>query len=319
MTKHTARGENSRRAPLCFSRRELFGAFLAVAAARANARTTDDAVFSIARIAGLRAANRYRQFAGLPPFRLDAGLCAAAQAHADYLALHRRGGHYQLSGDAGFTGFTPWRRAEAAGYALPFGRGGALTGSIDEDVGGGRSVDEAVRRLFDAPYHRALFFPPGTPDLGVGVATERTSGYRRVVLNVGAVYARESVVVYPADGQQNVPLSWDDRESPDPRAPHGRKGPVGYVAGLFVFPRGDTGLTLVSATLATDAGRPVSCLVNHPGNDPHLPNGVFLLPDVRRLEPLTGYVASIKVESGMGRRIAWRWRFTTGGLPSRRP
>jgi hypothetical protein len=230
------------------------------------------------------------------------------------------GGHFEIPGSPGFTGITPSDRARAGGYER---RPGQLFESISEAVGGGRSVTEAVTELFDAPYHREAFLAPGAPDLGVGVTT-LGKGYKRVVLDVGGRQDGQSVLVYPVDGQRNVPVSWHNAEHPDPLRMHTRERTIGYPITLFhgVGMAGRDEIQLVRATLATEQGRPVACFVNSGDNDVHLQNGVILLPR-RPLQPNTTYVALVEATARSGlfrsrRDLSRQWRFTTGSAPAPR-
>lgn len=266
------------------------------------------------RGAALHVANHYRRLLGLPPLRLEERLCAAATAHSRYLVANRANGHFQVPDAPGFTGVAPSDRARAAGYER---RPGQLFESIAEGVGGGRSVTEAVKGLFDAPYHRRLFTAPGQPDLGVGV-TAINPRTKRVVLDVGGRTDAQHVVLYPVDGQKNVPPSWQNNERPDPLRMHTKNRLVGYPITLFygVGMPGRDDIRVTQATLATEDGRPVPCFVNTPDNDAHLSSGVFLIPQ-RRLRPDTTYVATVDARTRPGflrpeRSLSRRWRFTTG-------
>ena len=239
--------------------------------------------------------NAYRRRAGLEPLILDARLCASASGHAGYLRDRPDAGHLQREGDAGFVGARPGDRNAAFGYY-----GDSFEG-VDH---GTRTLTGAVRGLFEAPYHRRAFLQPGTTDFGVG-----RSG-RATALEFGRS-AVEATVVYPADGQRNVPLSWDGIETPSPLWLHaGARAPVGFVITLFQYGPEDSAVRVSEATLHTDGGEPVPFYLNTSDVDPAVEDGVFLIPK-KPLMPHTTYRVSLTATSG-GRDISRTWRFTTG-------
>lgn len=249
-------------------------------------------------------ANRLRERLALPPFRLDARLCAAAAAHSRYLARNRRTGHIEWPGTPGFVGVLPAYRRAVFGYA----------GNGYEDVSyGNRSVAAAVTALFDAPYHRIPFLQPGVVDLGAGRVGRHTT------LEFGASEA-EGVVVYPVEGQRNVPVAWDGKETPNPLRLHSRagsghrpvRGPVGYVITFVRFSADRSPIRVADATLTTAAGKPVPCYRNTPENDRQLRYAALLIPK-RPLQPHTTYRASVTAYGAHGEVLSRTWSFTTGG------
>lgn len=273
--------------------------------------------------AGLAAANEVRRTLGLSPFHPDATLSAAAQAHSQYLARNGRTGHYQTEGLPGFVGATPGERVAAFGYA----------GDSSENVGvGGLSVDRAVSALFDAPYHRLPFLQPGAPLLGIGFASgeapRRGTGFLTMEFGAPDTTAA-TVVVYPANGQRNVPLAWDGQETPNPLrfyASASRNRDVGYVISFTYFPaRGQVDaaddrqkIVIKEATLATEADdRPVAVYVNTPASDEELDTTALLIPR-SPLQPGTAYRATVTATTHDGKDISRTWRFITAGVARQR-
>ena len=240
--------------------------------------------------------NAYRRHAGLAPLTLEARLCASASGHAGYVRERPDAGHLQRDGDPGFTGAQPGDRNAAFGYY-----GDSFEG-VDY---GARTMTEAVRGLFEAPYHRRPFLQPGTTDLGVG-----RSG-RATALEFGRTTV-EATVVYPADGQRNVPLAWDGIETPSPLWLHaGARAPVGFVITLFQYGPDDATVRVSEATLQADGGESVPFYLNTSDRDPSVHGGVFLIPKAP-LKPHTTYRVSVTATTGGGRDISRTWRFTTG-------
>ncbi len=252
-------------------------------------------------------ANRFRRTLGLPDFSLDGRLCASALAHALYLDNTHGFGHAQQASLPGFVGAGPGERNAAFGFS----------GGCYEDVSSGvPTVAASVSGLFDAPYHRIPFLQPGTPAFGAGFAGDNCA------LEFGMTTVgedTEAVVVSPAHGQTNVPLSWDGVETPSPLRVHENAndaGPVGYAIAFasFALAGGDAGgparLRVSRATLTLEeTGAAVPFFLNTPANDDHLSNAAFLIP-TRPLRPGTTYRVSVRAEAN-GRDVSRTWTFTT--------
>ena len=272
----------------------------------------------------LAAANEIRRSLGLPPFRPDAALSAAAQAHSGYVTRNRRGGHFQQENLPGFVGATPGDRIAAFGYA---------GGEIAENVGvGSLSVSSAVTGLFDAPYHRLPFLHPGAALLGVGYAAGEGRSYPPcLTMEFGMPDTHaEATIVYPREGQTNVPTSWDGNENPNPLRFYSsaRRGArVGYVISFSYFAGRDPdrsrrsndedrkAIIVRAATLMRDADdTPVPVYVNTPSSDEELDNTALLIPRTP-LAPGTTYRVTVEaVSAAGGRDISRTWRFTTSGV-----
>ena len=116
--------------------------------------------------AGLAETNSYRRTLGLEDAYQEDRLNAASLAHVKYLAQNRRTGHYEKQGEPGFIGVTPSDRLEAFGY----------TGTSWECVSyNSGSLQDSVRDLFDAPYHRIPFMQPGQVPMGTGMVGKHFS------------------------------------------------------------------------------------------------------------------------------------------------
>ncbi|MCC6443060.1 MAG: hypothetical protein IT210_06325 [Armatimonadetes bacterium] len=246
-------------------------------------------------------ANAFRQKIGLPPFRLDARLCAAASAHSRYLQMNGEFGHEESPGKAGYVGADLMMRLTAFGYG-----GGAY-----EDINLGRpTLGSAVRSLFDAPYHRIPFLQPGSPDFGIG-----TSG-RITTLDFGRTALSETAVS-PGDGQRGVPSAWNSIETPDPLRLHEVKRPVGYVIVFVYYTPDNERIRVTSAFLTDSRGREIPFFLNAPTNDNHLTNAVFLIPR-QPLKPANTYTVSVDAYAASGKNISREWNFTTAAPVKRK-
>ena len=121
----------------------------------------------IAAVNALRTAN------GLPPYKINGALMAAAQAHTEYQAEIGSWTH------TGRGGSTPRSRAISAGY------GGGATVYVSENVAMGRSMtaQDAVAIWQGDSIHLKTMLSPDYQDAGAGVASDGDSVY--ITLNVG--------------------------------------------------------------------------------------------------------------------------------------
>ena len=244
----------------------------------------------------LAVANAYRSTLGLPPLRLDPRLCAAARAHSDYLEKNGLLAHDQRPDRPGYLAGRPAERRAVFGYA----------GGCYENIGqGSPTVEQAVRDLFDAPYHRLAFLQPGSPDFGAGTVGDRTT------LEVGTTND-SGVVVYPGDGQRNVPTRWEGNELPDPLRLHPGRAPVGYAITFFHFSPQGGRVRVTQARLTNGQGAPVPIYLNTPENDDELKNGALLIPR-QPLLPGGSYKVAVTATTETGESLSRTWSFTTSG------
>lgn len=226
--------------------------------------------------AGLERANCYRGALGLDNLTLHPALNIAAQQHAEYMANNAELTHEEDRDAEGYTGQWPWDRAEAAGYDW-------VTGSISEVVSYGYGPEGAVDGWMNSVYHRIPFTSPEVIETGFGLQDR----YASMTFVSPFPYAEDSAVLYPADGQQDVPLRFDsDTEVPDPAPDAGTVGsPITVTVGASTAPGTDQNpfvLVLRSASLSGPDGD-VELIELVPDDDAGLFNTVALLP----AEPLT--------------------------------
>lgn len=247
-------------------------------------------------------ANRFRSSLGLPLLRPDRRLMAAANGHSKYHAANGSTGHFEVEGKPGFLGVGPTERVEAYGYSggcyesLSFGEG---------------SIQASFQCLIDAPYHRLPLMQPGELGFGSGFAKERLT-------LVFELAAQRGTVVYPFDGQTDVPLAWSRSERPSPLRIHaGAEVIVGFPITLAHFAQ-DQKLKVDSAELKTASGEAVPYFLNTPQNDPWLKNSAILIPK-KPLRANTQYVVTFAGSSEGGEPVARTWKFTTRSSGLQRP
>lgn len=238
--------------------------------------------------------NRIRADMGLPAYRIDSRLCAAAASHTAYLERNGLTGHYQRPGDPGFTGQTPADRMDSFGFAESSWEG------VDYSS---RTPEASIQRLFDAPYHRLPFMQPGMAAIGAGFVPSHMT----VDFGVSEI---SGVVVSPAPDQRDIPLSWSAVERPDPLRVSGLHGVVGYPIVFSYFSPNNEKLRVKSASLETASGEKVPFGLNTPDNDDHLDFAAFLIPN-KPLMPHTTYRVRVEARTASGDDVSKTWSFTT--------
>ncbi|MBI1891334.1 MAG: CAP domain-containing protein [Burkholderiales bacterium] len=219
---------------------------------------------------GLNWTNFRRQQLGLSVLARAPRIDAAAQGHSDYQRLNNVITHEQAQGKPGFTGVNLLDRLTAANYH--FTQNAYAYGEVIS-ASGNASGANASEDLIAAIYHRFVMFEPRFREAGAGAATG-SSGYTYFTLNLaadglGQGLARGQFVVYPADGQSNLPVNFfSDNETPDPVPDRNEVGyPVSVhanvdaevVAGNFTIrPRGGDVLAVRRLTRGEDANTPRS-------------------------------------------------------------
>jgi uncharacterized protein YkwD len=167
-------------------------------------------------VAALAAVNNYRVPAGSGCATMVAEINKAATAHCAYYAQFAMDDmcvanpHLEVMGCTGFTGATPGDRMKAAGYSS-FG-GGEVMAFVNSAQG---SVDTWVNSV----WHRVPILDPWTTHLGYG--SSATKACDTIDFGRGTTPApANTVVVYPYDGQLNIPVAFNGQyEGPMPPAP----------------------------------------------------------------------------------------------------
>ncbi len=235
--------------------------------------------------------NSYRALMGLSEITLEPRLDTAAQAHADYMLTNDALTHQESSSASGFTGEWVWDRIEAEGYPLEQGRVWMEVISYGLDPAG------AIDGWIGTVYHRIPFTTPEVLEVGFGQAAD----YSALAIVVPFPDIERRAVLYPADGQTDVPRSFDsDTESPDPAPSHGT---VGYPISVSVAaPIGMVSLDnpyaleLLSAEVVGPDGA-LELLLLDPSTDKTMFNMAAVMP-VEPLEGGTTYTVSMTVTYG---------------------
>lgn len=164
-------------------------------------------------VTALAAVNAVRVAAGAGCATLVNTISNGATAHCNYYAMYMRGDmciadpHGEVMSCAGFTGASPGARSKAAGYTL--GGGGEVMAFFN-------NPQSAVDIWINSVWHRTPLLDPSTGDLGYGAA----AGCDVIDFGRGVTPPAGTAVVYPYDGQTNVPPSFNGaNEGPMPPAP----------------------------------------------------------------------------------------------------
>lgn len=185
--------------------------------------------------------NSLRAAIGAPTIPGDPRVVLAAQRHADYSSINGVGGHYEVAGNAGYSGYGPRERLAAAGWSATF---------VSEVAASYTGARYALSELWHAPYHRLGMMHPSAVATGWGHSDlgGRSSTVGDLVYDFGA--RSVDFVRSPAQGQV-VPASWSGNESPSP-LPAGVRGPVGYP--IMVVYSGGQNVQMRAAELIAPGG-----------------------------------------------------------------
>lgn len=161
--------------------------------------------------------NQTRLAAGAGCMNVVSALVTSAQAYCSYEANNASNAmcvaqaHTEVSGCTGFTGADVQTREVAAGYPQSLAYTEVATTF-------GNNPTAAVPNWIDTVFHRIPLLDPWTVDMGYGGAT----GCDAIDIGRGtSTAATKTIVVYPYDGQTNVPPSFSGLEGPTPPAPSG--------------------------------------------------------------------------------------------------
>ena len=214
------------------------------------------------QIAAMEWVNFARHEAGLPFVTLSDELTEAATSHArcivdnpeaysDGLSLHE-----EKEGTVHFTGKKFWERITAAGYE------GKAVGEV---ISYQPLATAAVWQWLDSVYHRLPLLSPAASSVGYGGGGDLAQFV--TVMEVGSApfpYAGSKLTAYPADGAEDVPVSWDGYEIPQPQPP-----PHGFPSGPVWTLQGTSGakVAVVQHELLDPSGAPVAHTLLSGDND----------------------------------------------------
>jgi tetratricopeptide (TPR) repeat protein len=251
----------------------------------------------------LDAVNAARRSAALPPVSLESHLDDSARRHALYWLFNNAspdvvglGIHHETAGSPGFVGVNSWNRAAALGY--PNER-------IGEDITHHGDPVLAVGDWVNSVYHRFAIVRPDLVAVGFGDAHVGPLVIEDMEFGF-APPARSAPVLYPGDGQAQVPAIFVDNELPDP-VPAGQPRTTGYPV-TADWGQADS-VRLQSFTLHSAAGAEAPGYVIGPSVLSE--NSATLLP-AAPLQAKTVYTATLSAVVN-GAAQTWTWSFTTAG------
>jgi len=226
---------------------------------------SEDAQMALDRI------NELRGIMGVEGTVLESRLDEASQSHAEYMLMHGLS-HSEDANSAGFTGEQVWDRMEAFGYPLEAGNLWSEVVSMGYDPVG------AIDGWVGSVYHRIPFTSPQLVEVGFG----QDGVYSSMATVAPYPIPVHDAVLYPADGQVDVPTTFDsDTEWPDPAPQH---GVVGYPISVSVGTSATTSssnnpydVTVIEAEVTGPDGV-LDVLTLQPAYDDGMYNMVALLP-----------------------------------------
>ncbi|MBF8982926.1 S-layer homology domain-containing protein [Lutibacter sp. B2] len=247
-------------------------------------------------------ANEYRKKFKLEPLKLNSALNSAAMSHSNYMSFNKKLTHDEFSNEKGFTGVSPYNRAEAFGY---------IYGNVIENASENyKDYKNAVDELIDAPYHRLAWLNPFVQDFGYGFK----DGYSTFDFG-GNRQTKDQLIVYPLENQIDVKTNWDGEEIPNPLRFYEEKKNVGYPITISYFTNETIGKWMIEkVTLTDNSGNIVNTYINTPSKDEHLTNSIIVMP-IKPLKSNTSYTVSIKakveLEDKSVKAISKTWKFKT--------
>lgn len=244
--------------------------------------------------------NEHRFQAMVVPVLPHPGVAKAAQAHADYLALHTTTkalslaqAHGERPGTRGFTGTDTGAR---------LARQGAVGGST-EAVTSELDPEGAVDILVNSVYHRSGLLRQEARYAGFGVSTQAVID---LYWEAGSEDEME-LAHYPGDGQEDVPPRFPGGETPDPLP--GAAYPVGPPLSFG----GSGARPELLAVRLTGPDGPVPMRILGKGTSPRVDlmgDWAYAMP-TRPLEPGTRYEVRADLALAGQPRVA-AFAFTTG-------
>src|SRR5262249_33229926 len=236
--------------------------------------------------------NAHRRAVGLRPVALDLELSRGCFAHARYLVLN--------AGDPSTQGIGMHKEEpKLPGHTAE----GRRTGR-DSGIASGVPTTGPVEDWMAAFYHRVLLLDPDLGRVGFGFARGGPNGWV-TVLNAGAGQGREPAVLFPGDGQKDVPLRLSADEGTLGAGPGAKERGAGYPLPP-TFQRGHT-IERAEVSLLVEKGKEVAVwTIARPRG------GASTICAVPResLRPGTTYTVKMSARVA-GRAWSEAWTFTT--------
>jgi Cysteine-rich secretory protein family len=203
--------------------------------------------------------NYYRRLAGTPLLQLHPALVTAAQNHVTYLDLNINDDsanvywpHGEVEAKPGYTGHWSGDRAVATGY--PRSAGWEVISFDNDPI---VSVDNLIATVF----HRVTMLDPYLEYMGYGHGPVGSGGADVIDFGHGTSSTnRQQVIVYPVDGQTNVPVLWLGGETPSPLPPDAPPSAVGFP--ITIQPSAYVALNVTQAELHDSSRAPIAVYPN---------------------------------------------------------
>ncbi|WP_186236136.1 CAP domain-containing protein [Burkholderia gladioli] len=253
--------------------------------------------------------NNLRAQAGLPALAVQSGVAQAAQSHSTWEQLNNVVSHYETAGSNGYTGYSPSDRVNlhyttSAVGEVTAGLAGAFTSST-----------EAVKALFDAPFHRAVMLFDSA-NAGAGSAsTGSLTQYSTLTIDFAdykQFLADNQLVAWPYAGMTGASTSWFANESPNPMPAQYQSTTVGYPVTLTGG--GNASFSNVSFTIKDASGNNVPCQEVDSSNNSEAGREAMCVPFAPLAVNTTYTVAvsgSLANTSFAATPFSLSWQFTT--------
>ncbi|MEQ1506970.1 MAG: hypothetical protein ABMB14_32380 [Myxococcota bacterium] len=184
---------------------------------RGESHGSDAAIEVVGRI------SCYRTFVGLDRGDIDKKITEAVDAHASYLStsgqIASTGDWWSESaGTAGYTGVDAFERLYASEY-LVNDVGSAFVWQVLLPVSDVVTRPELIDLYMDDPFVRDVFLAPAWEGAGYAEGTDALIGpfaYMNIVLYYPSGARSTRPVVYPQDGQVDVPTRWTLNDPGEP-------------------------------------------------------------------------------------------------------
>lgn len=249
--------------------------------------------------------NRYRRLAGLTPVVLDPEISMSCLAHARYLArnLPENPNLNWNDEQENLPGATSEgkRIARATSVFL----GGGPVGLVDW--------------MFSSFFNRHSVLDPGLEKVGIGFQGYPSRGMIWVFRVRGEHLTGngDNPILFPPDGQLDVPTTYPARSRPYPLPPEEKEHDLGYAITVR-FP-GNQRLERVKGQLETPDKKSVACYLSTPEKPAVQQVPQFWIGIVPREPLLQGVTYTVHLSGELNRK-SWKksWSFTTAQLDTRK-
>lgn len=266
-----------------------------------------------AELAAFNQLNAMRQQCGFPAVNENTLLDKAANNHYTYMVDNQVTGHYEVSGNPGFTGVTPQNRATAVGYVYG---GDEENTSRSSNIGGNLSIIG----LSSVPYHLVGLFGAYV-DAGMKYGTfisgpSGSSYVYELMLGAGANPPSYSStpMTFPCQGTTGVDFEASGPENPEPTI-NGTVFNVSTPIGTPIAMIGNTSDTIVltSGSLTDPSNNQIALNLLDSANDSNheMPAYAAAAFPTSALQANTTYMATISGTIN-GNTFTRQFSFTTG-------